>query len=74
MGFLILKVLVSWSAIAVVTGFTVGAMISRSDRVRKDVFLSCVFSYMETMRIPAVNFSARIAAGPARPQLIQGIE
>jgi len=50
MGILILKVLASWSLIAMVTGFGLGAAIRRADRVRKDVFLSCVFSSLESLQ------------------------
>jgi hypothetical protein len=50
MTILVFKILVSWSALAIVTGFTLGAAIRRSDRVRKDVFLTCVYAYLETMQ------------------------
>lgn len=50
MAILLLKVLVTWSAVAVVAGFSLGAAIRRGDRLRKDAFLSCVFAYMETMQ------------------------
>jgi hypothetical protein len=50
MGILILKVLVTWSLVAVVAGLAVGAAISRGERVRKDEFLSYVFSSLETMQ------------------------
>jgi len=50
MTILILKVLGTWSAIALVTGFGLGAAIRRSDRARKDAFLSCVFSYLEGLQ------------------------
>ena len=49
MAILALKVLVSWSALAIVTGFALGAVIRRSDRIRKDLFLACVYAYLETM-------------------------
>jgi len=50
MPILILKILTTWSAIAIVTGFGLGAAIRHSDRARKDAFLTCVFSYLESMR------------------------
>ena len=50
MAILVLKILASWSAIAIVAGFALGAAIGRSDRVRKDVFLTCVFAYLEAMQ------------------------
>jgi len=49
MAILILKVLTAWSAIALIAGFGLGAAIRHSDRIRKDAFLSCVFSYLEDM-------------------------
>jgi hypothetical protein len=49
MAILLVKVLVTWSAIAIVTGFSLGAAIRRGDRLRKDAFLSCVFAYLELM-------------------------
>jgi hypothetical protein len=50
MGILLLKVLVTWSLLAVAAGFALGAAISRGDRVRRDEFLSCVFASLETMQ------------------------
>ncbi len=50
MGFLMLKVLVTWSVVALAAGFALGAVIRRGDRIRKDEFLSCVFSSIETMQ------------------------
>ncbi len=50
MAILTLKILVSWSALAVVTGFALGAVIRRSDRLRKDLFLTCVYAYLENMQ------------------------
>jgi hypothetical protein len=50
MAILILKILATWSAVAIVTGFGLGAAIRHSDRLRKDAFLTCVFSYMESMQ------------------------
>ena len=46
----LLKVMVTWSAVAIVTGFSLGAAIRRGDRLRKDAFLSCVYAYMEAMQ------------------------
>jgi hypothetical protein len=50
MAILVFKIIASWSAIAIVTGFALGAAIRHSDRIRKDVFLTCVFDYLETMQ------------------------
>jgi hypothetical protein len=50
MAILLFKILASWSAIAIVTGFALGMVIRRSDRARKDVFLTCVFAYLETLQ------------------------
>lgn len=50
MGILILKVLSMWSLVAVAAGFGLGAAIRRGDRVRKDEFLSCVFSSLEALQ------------------------
>lgn len=49
MGFLVLKILVSWLLMAMVVGFALGAVISRGERLRRDEFLSCVFASLETM-------------------------
>jgi len=50
MGILILKVLATWSLVAIVAGLSLGAAIRRGERVRKDEFLSCVFASLETLR------------------------
>ncbi len=50
MGILILKILATWSLVAVVAGFTLGAAIRRGERVCKDEFLSCVFATIETLQ------------------------
>jgi len=50
MGFLILKVLVIWSFVALVTGLGLGAAIRRGERVRKDEFLSCVLASLEVLQ------------------------
>jgi hypothetical protein len=50
MGILILKILASWSIVAMVMGFFLGAAISRGERVRRDEFLSCVFASLESMQ------------------------
>jgi hypothetical protein len=50
MGILILKVLATWSLVALVAGFGLGAAIRRGDKVRKDAFLSCVFSSLESLQ------------------------
>lgn len=41
---LALKVLTMWSLIATVTGFAVGAVIGREDRMLKDAVLTLLFS------------------------------
>jgi hypothetical protein len=48
MGVLILKVLSTWSVVALVAGLGLGAAIRRGERIRKDEFLSCVFATLET--------------------------
>ena len=50
MGILIVKVLVMWSLVALVTGLALGAAIQRAERVRKDEFLSCVFASLESLQ------------------------
>jgi hypothetical protein len=50
MGILLLKILITWSLVAVVAGLGLGAAISRGERVRKDEFLSCVYASLETMQ------------------------
>jgi hypothetical protein len=50
MGILILKIMVSWSIVAMIMGFFLGAAIGRGERVRRDEFLSCVFATLETMQ------------------------
>jgi len=50
MGILILKILALWSLVAMLTGLGLGALIRRGDRVRKDVFLSCVFASLENLQ------------------------
>jgi hypothetical protein len=50
MGILILKILVSWSIVAMVMGFFLGAAISRGEQVRRDEFLSCVFATLESLQ------------------------
>ncbi len=50
MGILILKILISWSLAAMVTGVAVGAAIRRGERVREDEFLSRVFASLETLQ------------------------
>jgi hypothetical protein len=50
MGILILKVLATWSLVAMVAGLSLGAAIRRGERVRKDEFLSCVFASLETLQ------------------------
>jgi hypothetical protein len=55
MAILLVKVIVTWSAVAIVTGFSLGAAIRRGDRLRKDAFLSCVFAYLELMHASRVR-------------------
>ena len=56
MGVLILKVLSTWSVVALVAGLGLGAAIRRGERVRKDEFLSCVFASLETpASVPQLN-------------------
>ena len=50
MGILFLKVVATWSLVAIVTGFSLAAAIRRGERLRKDEFLSCVFATVETMQ------------------------
>jgi hypothetical protein len=50
MGILILKVLVTWALVAMVTGLSLGAAIRRGERVRKDEFLSRVFASLDTLQ------------------------
>jgi hypothetical protein len=50
MGILLLKILITWSLVALVAGLGLGAAISRGERVRKDEFLSYVFASLETMQ------------------------
>jgi hypothetical protein len=50
MFILLLKVLATWSFVAMVTGFVLGAAIRKGDQVRKDIFLSSVFSSLEALQ------------------------
>jgi hypothetical protein len=50
MGILLLKVLVTWTLVAVVAGLSLGAAIRRGERIRKDQFLSSVFASLETLQ------------------------
>lgn len=50
MAILILKVLITWSIVAVAAGLGLGAAIRRGERIRKDEFLSCVFASLEAMQ------------------------
>jgi len=49
-GILIVKVLATWSLVALVAGLGLGAAIRRGERVRKDEFLSCIFASLETQQ------------------------
>jgi hypothetical protein len=50
MGLLILKVLASWSLVAIVAGLALGAAIRRGERARKEEYLSSVFATLETLQ------------------------
>lgn len=50
MGILILKVLGTWSLIAMVAGLGLGAAIQKGERTRKDEFLSCIFATLENLQ------------------------
>jgi hypothetical protein len=50
MGILLLKVLITWTAVALVAGLSLGAAIRRGERIRKDQFLSGVFASLETLQ------------------------
>jgi len=50
MFILLLKVFATWSVVAMVAGFGLGAVIRKGDQVRKDVFVTCVFSSLEAMQ------------------------
>jgi hypothetical protein len=50
MVILVLKILTIWSALAFVTGLGLGAAIQRSDRIRKDEFLTRVFAIAEALQ------------------------
>ena len=50
MAMLVMKIMLIWWAVAIVTGFGLGAAIRRGDRLRKDAFLSCIYAYMEIMQ------------------------
>lgn len=51
MGILILKILVSWSIVAMIMGFFLGAAIGKGERLRRDEFLSCVFATLEAIPV-----------------------
>jgi hypothetical protein len=44
MGILAVEVLAIWSLVALVTGFGLGAIIHKADRLHKDEFLRILFS------------------------------
>ena len=50
MGILIIKVLVTWSLVALVMGLGLGAAIRRAERVRREEFLTCVFASLESLQ------------------------
>jgi hypothetical protein len=50
MGIIIVKVLATWSLVALVIGLGLGAAIRRAERVRRDEFLTCVFASLESLQ------------------------
>jgi hypothetical protein len=56
---LLLKIFGTWSAVAVVTGLSLGAMISRGERARKEEFLSYIFSSLESIQASSRSFVPR---------------
>ena len=57
---LTLAVLGMWSLIALVTGLSLGAMIGKADRKRKDEFLDDLFSSVETLQAYNQNSSRKV--------------
>ena len=47
---LLLEILAVWSALAVVTGFVLAAVIKRAERAHKDVALTCLFATIEALQ------------------------
>jgi hypothetical protein len=50
MGLLILKVLVMWSLLSTMTGFSMGAVIRRGEQIRRDELLAYVFVTLEALQ------------------------
>ena len=50
MGILAIKVLAIWSLVAVVTGFALGAIIHKAERVHKDEFLTALFATIASLQ------------------------
>jgi hypothetical protein len=48
MGIIAMKVLAMWFLVSFVTGLAVGATIGKSNRFRRDEFLTDLFSTLET--------------------------
>jgi len=48
MYFLILKILTIWVLVALGACLAFGAAIRRGERIRKDIFLNCVFASLES--------------------------
>ena len=50
MGVLFLKLLVTWLFVAVVVGFSLGAVIRRGEQIRKDEFLTYLLASIEALQ------------------------
>jgi hypothetical protein len=50
MALLILKVLVMWSLLSTMTGFSLGAVIRRGERIRRDEILAYVFAAVQALQ------------------------
>jgi hypothetical protein len=60
MGILVLSVLAMWLLVAVAAGLTLGAMIRKPDRIRRDEFLAFLYSTVETLQHSSpINQNAR---------------
>ena len=62
MGILIVKVLATWSLVALVMGLGLGAAIRRAERVRRDELLTCVFASLESLQESRAKNSLRPAS------------
>jgi hypothetical protein len=45
-----LEVLAVWSSLSLMTGFVLGALIRKAERMRRDEFLSALFSTLEILQ------------------------